>query len=189
MGQAVMGAAANLTPGARRLSHLLLVEDEVLIRMVLADQLREEGYKVVEASDADEALTLLRHDLLHVDVAITDIRMPGSMDGVGLARVVRLEHPEAKIILMSSHRDSVVGTTMMPFFQSRTTSGPSSGKSRRSLIEERGAVSVVGGRLASLMSTAGNNCRVTMASPLLISRKNRQPSFLLTKLPTLSDSR
>jgi CheY-like chemotaxis protein len=112
----IMSAAANLTPEQEVSPTILLVEDEVLIRMVLADQLREEGYRVVEASDADEALALLRHDFLYIDVAITDVIMPGSMDGVGLARALRLERPQIKIILMSAHYNSVGGPDYDAFF-------------------------------------------------------------------------
>jgi len=57
---------------------ILVVEDEVLVRMMLADQLREAGYRVVEASDADEALELLQHDALDVKAVISDIKCPGS---------------------------------------------------------------------------------------------------------------
>jgi response regulator receiver domain-containing protein len=59
----------------------------------LADQLREAGYHVVEARDADEALELLQHDGLDVKVVITDIEMPGSMNGIELAGVIRTEYP------------------------------------------------------------------------------------------------
>jgi hypothetical protein len=50
---------------------ILVVEDEVLVRMVLADQLREAGFRVVEARDADEALELLQHDALDVKAVIS----------------------------------------------------------------------------------------------------------------------
>jgi CheY-like chemotaxis protein len=65
---------------------ILVVEDEVLVRMMLADQLREAGHRVVEARDADEALELLEHEALDVKVVISDIKMPGSMDGIELAQ-------------------------------------------------------------------------------------------------------
>src|SRR5262245_47986371 len=78
---------------------ILLVEDEVLVRMSLAEQLRRAGYVVFEASSADEAL-----DLLHcngVQVVLSDIRMPGRMDGAELARAIRAQHPQVKIVLAS----------------------------------------------------------------------------------------
>jgi len=83
-----VSAALNLTTENRQSPTVLLVEDEVLVRMMLADQLREAGCTVVEASDADEALLLLRQNLVRIDLVISDVRMPGSMDGLGLARVI-----------------------------------------------------------------------------------------------------
>jgi CheY-like chemotaxis protein len=111
-----VSAVVNLTSEQRQAPTVLIVEDEVLVRMALADQLREVGCMVVEASDADEALLLLRNDFLQVDVVISDIRMPGSMDGLGLARVLRLERPKAKIILMSAHHKPLEGPTHDAFF-------------------------------------------------------------------------
>jgi CheY-like chemotaxis protein len=75
------------------------VEDEVIVRMGLAEQLRNAGYVVLEASNADEALDLLRNS--RVQVVLSDIRMPGSLDGVELARAIRAQHPEIKIMLAS----------------------------------------------------------------------------------------
>ena len=78
---------------------ILLVEDEVLVRMSLAEQLRSAGYVVLEASNADEALDLLQSQ--RVRVVVSDIRMPGRMDGVELARAIRAQHPGIKIVLAS----------------------------------------------------------------------------------------
>jgi CheY-like chemotaxis protein len=111
-----MSAALNLTPENRQSPTVLLVEDEVLVRMMLADQLREAGCRVVEASDADEALLLLRQNLIRPGVVISDIRMPGSIDGLGLARVIRSECPELKVILISAHHPSLEGPDYDAFF-------------------------------------------------------------------------
>ena len=64
---------------------ILLVEDEPLVRLVLTDLLADAGYRVTEAGNADEAMTLLesRPDMR---VIITDVRMPGTLDGFALAR-------------------------------------------------------------------------------------------------------
>ena len=83
------------------LASILLVEDEVLVRMTLADQLRSAGYVVLEASNADEALDLLDSKGHGVQLLLSDIRMPGRMDGVELARAIRAERPEIKIVLAS----------------------------------------------------------------------------------------
>jgi two-component system, response regulator PdtaR len=95
---------------------ILVVEDEVLVRMVLADQLREAGYCVVEARDADEALELLQHDALDVKVVITDIEMPGSINGMELAGVIRTEYPLTKVILMSGGQGRLDGLRYDGFF-------------------------------------------------------------------------
>jgi two-component system, response regulator PdtaR len=81
---------------------ILVVEDEVLVRMVVADELRNAGYTVIEASDAHEALDLLRNSV-DVRLIFSDVRMPGTMDGVGLAGIVRSEFPMIKIVLTSAN--------------------------------------------------------------------------------------
>ena len=80
---------------------ILVVEDEVFVRMTLADQLRGAGYRVLEACNADEALDLLRDRSQAVRLLLSDIRMPGTLDGVGLALAVRFQYPDIKIILTS----------------------------------------------------------------------------------------
>ena len=66
---------------------ILLVEDEVLVRMVAADVLEDAGFTVLESTNAEEALRLLetRSD---VQVLFTDVNMPGALDGLGLAQTV-----------------------------------------------------------------------------------------------------
>jgi two-component system, response regulator PdtaR len=79
---------------------ILVVEDEFLVRMAIAEKLREAGYGVIEAINADEALVVLRSGT-KVTVVFSDVRLPGSMDGIGLAQLVRMELPSIKIILAS----------------------------------------------------------------------------------------
>jgi two-component system, response regulator PdtaR len=78
---------------------VLLVEDEPLVRMFMVDLLQEEGYRVLEAVHADEALTLLaaRPDVLAM---VTDVDMPG-MSGFGLARAVAAKNPQMQVVIMS----------------------------------------------------------------------------------------
>jgi two-component system, response regulator PdtaR len=87
---------------------ILVVEDEVLVRMVIADQLRDAGYTVIEAADAQQALDTLAHGFA-VKLVVSDIEMPGSMDGVQLARVVRSAHPAIKIVLTTGHVERAAG--------------------------------------------------------------------------------
>jgi CheY-like chemotaxis protein len=80
---------------------VLVVEDDVLIRLVIADYLRECGYRVIEANNADEAMQVMRKPEWPIDVVFSDVQMPGSMDGFGLAQWVRREHPAIKVVLTS----------------------------------------------------------------------------------------
>jgi CheY-like chemotaxis protein len=81
-------------------STILVVEDDVLVRSVAAAYLRECGFDVIEASGADEAIRVLQAEL-RVDIVFSDIQMPGSTDGFGLAQWVRRERPWLKVILTS----------------------------------------------------------------------------------------
>ena len=87
---------------AARQKTILVVEDEVLIRMALAQELREKGYNVLEAANGDEALAILRASL-RIDALLSDIRMPGSIDGIDLVRISRTERPAMKILVSSGH--------------------------------------------------------------------------------------
>ena len=99
-----MGAARGewLRPGQEASPNhtVLIVEDEVFVRFMIADELRSAGYKVIEAATADQALDVLAH-IAGVSVVISDIRMPGSMDGLRFARRVRSEYPSIRIVLTS----------------------------------------------------------------------------------------
>ena len=85
-----------------RVHTILVVEDEVLIRLFLAEELRHAGFTVSEASTADEACTILTAGM-KVDLVLTDIRMPGSMDGVALAGWIRAKFPNTKICFVSAN--------------------------------------------------------------------------------------
>jgi CheY-like chemotaxis protein len=115
----MMGAIADQSPVAEQdASHIILVvEDEVLLRMMFSDQLRAAGYRVLEAGNADTALDLLRHDALNnIAVVISDIDMPGSVNGIGLAHLIRLERPLIKTILVSGHETPLDGVQHDAFF-------------------------------------------------------------------------
>lgn len=79
---------------------LLIVEDDFLVRIVAAEFAREAGFCAVEAADADQAIRILQ-SRPDVRVVFTDIDMPGSMDGLELAQVVRHRWPPIKVVLTS----------------------------------------------------------------------------------------
>jgi DNA-binding NtrC family response regulator len=78
---------------------ILVVEDDVLVRMPIAHYLRDCGYKVIEAANADEAVIVLSHKETVIDVVFTGIEMPGALDGFGLAKWVREHRPGLDVIL------------------------------------------------------------------------------------------
>jgi CheY-like chemotaxis protein len=79
---------------------VLVVEDEMLLRMRTVDMVEDAGFASIEAVDADEAVAILES---RSDIALlfTDIQMPGSMDGLTLAHAVHERWPPIKIILVS----------------------------------------------------------------------------------------
>lgn len=81
---------------------ILVVENDVFARMVISDYLRHCGYKVIEAAGADEALTLMQHLEIKIDVVFSAVQMPGSMDGFRLARWIRDNRPNLDVILTGS---------------------------------------------------------------------------------------
>lgn len=83
-------------------NQVLLVEDEPIIRMLLAEELRAVGLKVVEASNADEAWAFLQAGG-KPDLILSDITMPGSMDGVELMSRVIKNYPYIKRIITSAN--------------------------------------------------------------------------------------
>jgi CheY-like chemotaxis protein len=101
----MVGAQVKAHPGKQAAARptVLVVEDEVLVRMCIAEELRGAGYAVIEAANAREAMDVLGHDSVDVNLVFSDIRMVGSMDGVSLARAIRAAYPIIKIVLTSSH--------------------------------------------------------------------------------------
>jgi CheY-like chemotaxis protein len=79
---------------------ILVVEDEVLIRMVLTHHLRSRGYRVLEASDGTEAMQILRSDQA-IDLLLTDVGLPGGITGFEIARRAKHRRPELAVIITS----------------------------------------------------------------------------------------
>jgi CheY-like chemotaxis protein len=106
--------STNVTADAgTSLQTVLVVEDEVLIRLVIADYLRECGYRVHEAVSAEEAVVILQSPEVSVDVVFSDVEMSGSMDGFGLARWIRANKPGTQVILTSgAERSADIAATL-----------------------------------------------------------------------------
>lgn len=78
---------------------ILVVEDDFFLRSAVVDVLSRHGFAVFEAPDTNMACDFLRSEA--IDLLFTDIRLPGFMDGIALATLVRKKHPEMKIIIAS----------------------------------------------------------------------------------------
>ncbi|GAB0117110.1 response regulator [Acidisoma sp. 7E03] len=85
---------------------ILLVEDEWLIRTIMAEELIEAGFNVTSVETGDEALALLTDDPAFT-VLVTDIHMPGKTDGIALARTVRDRYPDVPIIYTTGRPDAL----------------------------------------------------------------------------------
>jgi CheY-like chemotaxis protein len=79
---------------------ILIVEDEALIRFDLIDFFENAGFSVVEAESADEAIAILDRDI-SIQVVLTDVQMPGSMDGLRLAHHIRNRFPPTLLVVTS----------------------------------------------------------------------------------------
>ncbi len=91
-------SAASVTVFPRRSPPtILVVEDDVLTRCLISDELRVQGYKVLEASTAEDALTVL--DSVRVDLLFIDIRLPGQRTGLDVARIVHQRQGATQIVL------------------------------------------------------------------------------------------
>jgi CheY-like chemotaxis protein len=90
---------------------ILIVEDEFLLRLDSAETIESAGFEVIQAANADEAIAILkaRSD---IHVVFPDIQMPGSMDGLKLARFVRDRRPPIKIMATSGR--VIVGDDDLP---------------------------------------------------------------------------
>jgi len=81
---------------------VLLVEDELLIRVLANDILTDAGFRVFDATNADEALTIIEAKP-EISALVTDVRMDGSIDGFGLAHLVASRWPHVGIVITSAH--------------------------------------------------------------------------------------
>jgi CheY-like chemotaxis protein len=82
---------------------VMVVDDEALVRMYGAATLEDAGYSVIEAANADEAISILEKATT-VRLLFSDVDMPGSMNGLALAEMVHTRWPNIRLLLTSGHR-------------------------------------------------------------------------------------
>ncbi len=95
------GRLSDLTPPPDSRKIVLVVDDEPMIRMALADHLETKGFEVREAGNAAEAVAILQEPGCIVNLVFSDVRMPGEMDGLGLSRWIFENRPSIPVILAS----------------------------------------------------------------------------------------
>ena len=101
---------------------ILAVEDNLSLRLVVARQLKELGYRVLEADDGNKALTILHNE--PVDLLFTDIVMPGGMSGYDLAKAAMAGWPLLKVVLTSGFPDATFNGGVAPAAKIRLLSKP-----------------------------------------------------------------
>jgi DNA-binding response OmpR family regulator len=90
----------NHSGGVVARNTVLVVEPDILVRMIIADYLRDCGYKVVEGVTADDVVTVLGSPQ-KIDVIFAEVQLSSSLDGFGLAQWVRENYPGIDVILTS----------------------------------------------------------------------------------------
>ena len=84
---------------------VLVVDDDPLVRFATVQILADAGFEIIEAEDAAEALAILKNHDQGIDVLVTDVRMPGRMNGFELSSVAKRKWPELRVIVTSGFFD------------------------------------------------------------------------------------
>jgi PAS domain S-box-containing protein len=88
---------------------VLVVEDEPAVRMIVVDVLSDLGYDVLEAGDGRSGLQILESGT-RIDLLLTDVGLPGGMNGRQLADVARQQRPDLKVLFVTGYAESVAGS-------------------------------------------------------------------------------
>jgi DNA-binding NtrC family response regulator len=102
---------SNQTDPAVRVPGILLVEDEVLIRLALSEFLQDCGYVVYGVGSAEAALEVLKANAFSIDIVFTDIQLDGQMDGLALVKWIRANHPDIAVLITTGDRQKVQAAT------------------------------------------------------------------------------
>jgi two-component system, response regulator PdtaR len=101
-------------PAEHQVCTVLVVADELLVRLTVAEELREVGMRVIEAGNADEAMEHLRAGNC-VDLVFADIELPGSMNGLELAQRLGADFPDLKLLMTSGRIPAHEAAFIRPF--------------------------------------------------------------------------
>lgn len=94
---------------------VLIVEDDPIVRAYAMEMFQSQGWRVLETYNAELALTLLDTHAGKIDLVFTDVRMPGELNGLGLAQLLKRLHPTLRVILSSGYEgDAGHGFAFLP---------------------------------------------------------------------------
>jgi CheY-like chemotaxis protein len=85
---------------------ILIVDDESTLRSVFSDMMTGQGYRCLAAANAIDAVQIIETNLLTFDMLVTDIKMPGALDGVDLANKIRELQPDVAILVITGYAES-----------------------------------------------------------------------------------
>jgi len=105
--QVAVTAQQGEVPRAGGNECVLVVDDETTVRMLVAEVLKDLGYKALEAADGMTALALLRSDL-RIDLLVTDVGLPGGLNGRVLAEEARVVRPQLKVLFITGYAEDSV---------------------------------------------------------------------------------
>jgi len=108
--EGVAVASEQDAPGTppRGTETILLAEDEVMLREMATEILEGHGYTVLAARDGHDAIRIARDHPGHIDLLVTDVIMPGGLDGPGLARQLVASRPRLKVLFMSGYAEQAI---------------------------------------------------------------------------------
>src|SRR5665213_1929982 len=101
------GSDASASSPAGQGETVLVIDDEEPIRMLIVDVLEEAGYRVLEAGDGPAGLNILRSDA-RIDLLITDVGLPGGLNGRQVADAARATRPELKVLFVTGYAENAV---------------------------------------------------------------------------------
>ena len=84
---------------------VLLVEDEALIREIMAESLEDAGFAVIQAATGDEAISMISDETVTITALVTDFHMPGRADGADVASCIRQKWPAVPVVIASGRPD------------------------------------------------------------------------------------
>jgi CheY-like chemotaxis protein len=119
---------------------ILVVEDEPPVRIMIAEALRGEGFQVVETGSGDEALAVLESGR-PINLVFSDIKMPGTLDGIALMDRLRQTRPDLKLAIGSAYCPEWPAPNLVDAFIGKPYDVPRAVERLKSLLE-RGSETV-----------------------------------------------